>query len=80
MLQMAILVSILFACLDAYVADTLFRVIEMQAIAVELVENFRFSIPDDKPEIIRVPTMTMGPMIKGKMHEGYQMPLHVVPI
>ncbi|GJE88903.1 cytochrome P450 [Phanerochaete sordida] len=57
-----------------------FSVIEMQAIVVDLVENFRFAIPDDKPEIIRAPTMTMGPMVKGKMQEGFQMPLHVVPV
>nr|BAL05188.1 cytochrome P450 [Phanerodontia chrysosporium] len=57
-----------------------FSVLEMQAIIVELVENFRFFLPDDKPEIIRAPTMTMGPMVKGKLHEGFQMPLRVVPV
>lgn len=51
--------------------------IEMQAIVADLIEHFRFSIPDDKPEIVRAPSMLMAPMIKGKEHEGSQMPLHV---
>lgn len=54
--------------------------IEMQAITVDLVENFQFSIPKEKPEIIRVPSGIMGPMVKGKMHEGMQMPLHVTAL
>ncbi|EKM52322.1 uncharacterized protein PHACADRAFT_211594 [Phanerochaete carnosa HHB-10118-sp] len=57
-----------------------FAVIEMQTLIVELVENFKFSIPDDNADIIRTPTLTMGPMIKGRIHEGFQMLLHVVPV
>nr|BAL05189.1 cytochrome P450 [Phanerodontia chrysosporium] len=57
-----------------------FSLIEMQAIVADLVENFKFSIPPEKPEIIRVPAGIMGPMVKGKMHEGLQMPLHVTPL
>ena len=53
---------------------------EMQAIAVELIENFKFSIPEDKPDIIRIPAGIMGPMVKNKMQEGIQMPLHVIAI
>ena len=50
------------------------------AIAADLVENFQFTIPKDKPEIIRVPAGIMGPMVKGKMREGMQMPLHVTAL
>ena len=42
------------------------RIIEMQAILVELIEKFEFTIPEDKPEIIvpplqheRFPTETL---------------------
>ncbi|EKM51869.1 uncharacterized protein PHACADRAFT_262258 [Phanerochaete carnosa HHB-10118-sp] len=54
-----------------------FSVIETQAIVADLIENFQFSIPEDKPEIVRVPATIMSPMVKGMMHEGSQMPLHV---
>ncbi|GJE88905.1 cytochrome P450 [Phanerochaete sordida] len=57
-----------------------FSLIEMQAIAADLVENFQFSIPKEKPDIMRVPAGIMGPMVKGKMFEGMQMPLHVVAL
>ena len=60
--------------------DDFSSVIEMQAIAADLVENFQFGIPEDKPEIIRVPAGLMGPMVKGKMREGLQMPLHVTAL
>ena len=53
---------------------------EMQAIITDLVENFQFSIPKEKPDIMRVPAGIMGPMVKGKMFEGMQMPLHVVAL
>ncbi|OCH89199.1 PAH-inducible cytochrome P450 monooxygenase PC-PAH 1 [Obba rivulosa] len=54
-----------------------FAILEMQAILVELLENFEFSIPDDKPEIQRVPAGLMVPMIRNKMHLGTQMPLKI---
>lgn len=60
--------------------ESLRSMIEMQAIAVDLVENFQFSIPKEKPEIIRVPAGIMIPMVKEKMHEGTQMPLHVTAL
>ena len=56
------------------------RLIEMQAMIADLVENFKFDIPADKPEILRAPAGFMSYMIKGKMHEGMQMPLHVTAI
>lgn len=56
------------------------RLIEMQAIVVDLLENFRFAIPADKPKIIRAPIFVMSPMVKGRMQEGVQMPLHVTPL
>ncbi|KZT63987.1 cytochrome P450 [Daedalea quercina L-15889] len=57
-----------------------FTVIELQAICVELLENFEFAIPDDKPDIQRVPGGLMIPMIRGKPQLGSQMPLKVTPI
>ncbi|GJE98388.1 cytochrome P450 [Phanerochaete sordida] len=56
-----------------------FSIIEMQAIVTDLVENFRFTLPKDMPEIIRVPAAVMVPMIKGKQGEGCKLPLHVTP-
>ena len=47
---------------------------------VELVEKFKFALPEDEPEIIRVPTSIMSPMVKGRMGEGVQMPLHVTAL
>ncbi|EMD35307.1 hypothetical protein CERSUDRAFT_116112 [Gelatoporia subvermispora B] len=54
-----------------------FSILEMQAILVELLENFEFAVPDDKPEIQRVPAGLMMPMIRNKMHLGTQMPLKI---
>lgn len=51
--------------------------LEVQTILVELLENFEFSIPDDKPEIMHVPAGLSIPMIKGKMYLGTQMPLKI---
>ena len=56
------------------------RLLEMQAIAADLIENFKFSIPEEKPDIIRVPAGVMGPMVRGRENEGMLMPLHVVPV
>ena len=53
------------------------RIIEMQAILVELIEHFEFSIPDDKPEIVRFPAGLVVPLVKSDMAAGPQMPLRV---
>lgn len=47
---------------------------------VELLENFEVAIPDDKPDIQRVPGGLMIPMIRGKPELGSQMPLKVTVI
>lgn len=49
----------------------------MQAILVELIENFEFAIPEDKPEIMRFPAGLVAPLVKSDMMAGPQMPLHV---
>lgn len=54
-----------------------FRVLEMQAILTELIETFEFAKPKQGLDIMRVPAGIMVPMIRGKMHEGVQMPLQV---
>lgn len=51
-------------------------VIELQALTVEAIEHFKFALPKGV-EIMRLPAGIMVPMVKGKMHEGTQMPLHV---
>ncbi|KAJ3539651.1 hypothetical protein NM688_g6334 [Phlebia brevispora] len=56
-----------------------FSVIEMQAILFDLIEHFRFELPDEKMEILRLPSGVMGPLIKDKPHEGIAMPLKVYP-
>lgn len=50
--------------------------IELQAILVEMIENFEFSLPKGV-EILRLPAGIMIPMVKGRMHEGTQMPLNL---
>ena len=52
----------------------------MQAIAADLIEHFRFSIPSEKPDIMRLPSGVMSPMVRGKECEGALMPLHVTPV
>ncbi|TFK92813.1 PAH-inducible cytochrome P450 monooxygenase PC-PAH 1 [Polyporus arcularius HHB13444] len=54
-----------------------FSIIEMQALLVELIEKFEFSIPEDKPEIIRFAGGLMTPLVASEMHLGSQMPLQV---
>lgn len=49
---------------------------EMQVILIELIENFEFR-PLEGMEILRVPAGAMIPMVRDKMHEGSQLPLHV---
>jgi alkylphenol/PAH-inducible cytochrome P450 monooxygenase len=51
--------------------------IEIQDIAADLVKNFKRSLPDDNPGILHIPVGVMGPMVKGKPHEGMQMSLCV---
>lgn len=48
----------------------------MQAVLVELVENFEYRFPEGA-EIVRLNAGLMAPMVEGKMHEGVQMPLEV---
>lgn len=52
----------------------------MQAILVELIDSFVFAPPDKDIEIERKPAGIMIPMVKGRMHEGTQMPLRVSPV
>ena len=49
---------------------------EMQAILVELIEKFEFR-PVEEVDIMRVPAGAMIPMVRGKMHEGPQMPMYI---
>ena len=49
----------------------------MQAILVELIENFEFSIPASNPQIRRLPAGLMAPLVVGDEMKGPQMPLHV---
>ena len=49
----------------------------MQAILVELIEQFEFAIPEDKPEILRFPAGLVAPLVKDDMKAGPQMPLRV---
>ncbi|KAF7421223.1 hypothetical protein PC9H_011744 [Pleurotus ostreatus] len=51
-------------------------VIELQALLVEIMEKFEFSVPEGV-EILRLPAGFMVPVVKGKMSEGTQMPLLV---
>jgi hypothetical protein len=53
-----------------------YRVLEMQAVLVELIENFEYRFPEGV-EIIRLNAGLMAPMVEGKMEEGLQMPLEV---
>ena len=57
-----------------------FSLIELQAILVGLIENFEFSLPPEKLEILRMPIGVMSPMVKGRLEEGVMMPLTVRPI
>ncbi|KAG1747117.1 cytochrome P450 [Suillus paluster] len=56
-----------------------FAVLEMQAVLVELIENFEYRFPAGV-EVIRLNAGLMAPMVEGKMHEGLQMPLEVTVI
>ena len=52
----------------------------MQAIMFDLIENFKFSLPDEKVDIRRMPTGVMSPAVKDKLQDGLAMPLRVVAI
>ncbi|KAL4255425.1 cytochrome P450 family protein [Pleurotus pulmonarius] len=51
-----------------------FALIELQALVVEMIENFTVSLPDGV-EISRLPAGMMIPVVKDKLDEGTQMPL-----
>ncbi|KAJ8596737.1 cytochrome P450 [Rhizopogon salebrosus TDB-379] len=53
-----------------------FAVLELQAVLVELIENFEYRFPEGV-EIIRLNAGLMIPMVAGKVHDGSQMPLRV---
>ncbi len=56
------------------------RLIEIQAILVELIERFAFATPEDMPEIVQLPAGLATPIVKGEEAVGAQMPLQVTPI
>jgi alkylphenol/PAH-inducible cytochrome P450 monooxygenase len=49
----------------------------MQAVLVALIENFEFTLPPTKPDILRMPIGLMSPMVKDHLQEGVLMPLNV---
>ncbi|GJJ11694.1 hypothetical protein Clacol_005930 [Clathrus columnatus] len=55
-------------------------VLEMQAILLELIENFEFSPPPGNIEIIRASVRVMGPMVKGSKSGRTELPLTVKPL
>ncbi|KAI0800950.1 cytochrome P450 [Fomes fomentarius] len=54
-----------------------FSLIEMQALAAELLERFEFGLPEEKYDIMRVPAGIMIPLVRDKMNLGIAMPLRV---
>ncbi|KAM5530700.1 hypothetical protein V8D89_015624 [Ganoderma adspersum] len=54
-----------------------FSLIEMQALAAELLERFEFGLPKEHYEIVRVPAGLMIPLVKDKLEMGSVMPLSV---
>ncbi|RPD64885.1 cytochrome P450 [Lentinus tigrinus ALCF2SS1-7] len=58
-----------------------FALIEMQALASELLEKFEFSLPKDEVyDIQRLPAGMMIPLVRGKWHLGSVMPLCVTAV
>ncbi|KAK7015166.1 hypothetical protein VNI00_019176 [Paramarasmius palmivorus] len=53
-----------------------FAILELQAAISSLIENFEFIAPPGV-EIVRIPTGIMAPAVRGKLHEGFQMPIQV---
>ncbi|RDX57275.1 cytochrome P450 [Lentinus brumalis] len=55
-----------------------FSLIEMQALTVELLENFEFAPPKEDYDIVRLPAGVMVPIVRDKLYElGSVMPLRV---
>lgn len=52
----------------------------MQAILIGIIERFEFAPPPEGIEIMRVPAGSMIPVIKGRAHEGTQLPLRITPL
>ena len=46
----------------------------------ELLLNFEFTLPDNKPDIQRVPAGVTIPMIRNTPQLGSQMPLKIAPV
>lgn len=67
-------------CTDSGCSRWRFTVLEIQAVLVELLENFEFTLPDSKPDIQRVPAGVTIPMIRNKTQLGSQMPLKIAPV
>lgn len=59
-----------------YSTDIDRRILELQAVLVEVIENFEYRLPEGV-EIIRLNAGIMAPVVAGKMQEGVQMPLQV---
>ncbi|KAF8573774.1 cytochrome P450 [Ramaria rubella] len=57
-----------------------FAMIEMQAILIELLENFKFSPAPENPEIIRGASGFMMPMVRGSLVLKAELPLTVTPV
>ncbi|KAF4606808.1 hypothetical protein EYR38_000863 [Pleurotus pulmonarius] len=53
-----------------------FALIQLQAHLIEVMEEFEFALPEGV-EILKLPAGVIVPMVKGKMHEGSQLPLQV---
>ena len=51
--------------------------IEMQALATELLERFEFGLPEEGYDIIRATAGLMIPLVRGKMELGSVLPLRV---
>jgi hypothetical protein len=69
-------------CTSLSVFAFFFRVLEMQAVLVALVENFEVSPPPSSLnlQIIRGSAPTLVPMVKGQEKRGAQMPLRITAI
>lgn len=72
--------SSMLPCIDSGCSRWRFTVLEIQAVLVELLENFQFTLPDIKPDIQRVPAGVTIPMIRNKTQLGSQMPLKITPV
>ncbi|GJJ11632.1 hypothetical protein Clacol_005868 [Clathrus columnatus] len=57
-----------------------FSLLEMQAILIELLENFEFSPSPGNVEIIRGSTGVMAPMVKGSTSARTQLPITLTPL